>query len=95
MTALTVTVLGIPVPQGSMKAVGPRRMIHSNQAALKPWRADVAWHLREAATAAGLTEPWDEPVVVTAIFVLPRPASAPRRRWAPSGGIARRPAAPA
>lgn len=83
MSALTVTVLGIPVPQGSMKAVGPRRMIHSNQEKLRPWRDSVAWQLRDAAAIAGMTEPWDEPVVVTATFVLPRPASAPRRRWAP------------
>lgn len=83
MTAITVTVLGVPVPQGSMKAVGPRRIIHSNQSKLRPWRDSVAWQLRDAAAAAGLVEPWNEPVVVTATFVLPRPASAPRRRWAP------------
>jgi Holliday junction resolvase RusA-like endonuclease len=83
MTALTVTVLGVPVPQGSMKSLGPRRMVHSNAEKLRPWRDAVAWHLREEMTAAGMTEPWDEPVVVTATFVLPRPQSAAKRRWAP------------
>lgn len=82
-TTLTVSVLGAPVPQGSMKALGPRRMVHHNAEKLRPWRDTVAWHLREEMAAAGMTEPWDEPLAVTATFVLPRPASAPRRRWAP------------
>lgn len=83
MNALTVTVLGSPVPQGSMRSLGPRRMVHSNAEKLRPWRDLVAWHLRQEMTAAGMAEPWDEPVVVTVTFVLSRPASAPRRRWAP------------
>lgn len=80
---LTVTVPGIPVPQGSMKSLGPRRMVHSNAEKLRPWRDAVTWYLRDAMTAAGMTEPWDEPVGVIATFTLPRPSSAPRRRWAP------------
>lgn len=80
---LAVTVPGIPVPQGSMRALGPGRMVHSNRDKLRPWRDSVTWHLRDAMTAAGMTEPWDEPVGVLIVFILPRPASAPRRRWAP------------
>lgn len=66
-----------------MKSLGPRRMVHSNAAQLRPWREAVAWHLREAMTAAGQTVPWDCPVGLLVTFTLPRPASAPRRRWAP------------
>lgn len=80
---ITVTVIGEPVPQGSMKSVGPRRIIHSNAEKLRPWRDLVAWHLRQEAVAAGLLEPWDEPVDVFCTFILPRPQSAPKRRWAP------------
>ncbi len=79
---LTVTVLGEPIPQGSLRAVGRGRLISDNTR-LRPWRDTVAWQVREEMNAAGMTEPWDEPVVVTVTFVLPRPASAPKRRWAP------------
>ena len=84
MTAqLTVEVLGVPVPQGSLKALGRGRLTHSNGEQLRPWRESVTWHLRQAAAVAGVVEPWDGPVGVLATFTLPRPPSAPRRRWAP------------
>jgi crossover junction endodeoxyribonuclease RusA len=80
--ALTVTVLGVPVPQGSMRSLGPRRMVHSNAEKLRPWRDTVAWQVRQSMLDAGL-EPFEGPVEVAVTFVLPRPKSAPRRRWAP------------
>ncbi len=80
MTALTVTVLGVPVPQGSMKSLGPRRMVHSNAEKLRPWRDTVAWHVRDAMAGR---PPLGGPLEVRATFVLPRPPSAPRKRWAP------------
>jgi Holliday junction resolvase RusA-like endonuclease len=83
VTALTCTVLGVPVPQGSMKSVGPGRMIHSNAATLRPWRDTVAWQARAAMSDAGLTEPLEGPVEVHATFTLARPKSAPKARWAP------------
>jgi Holliday junction resolvase RusA-like endonuclease len=83
VTALAVTVLGAPIPQGSMKLVGARRMTHSNGEKLRPWRDTVAWHVRAAMADAGVTEPLEGPVEVHATFVLPRPQSAPKRRWAP------------
>jgi len=83
MTALVVTVLGVPVPQGSMRALGPGRMVHSNAAALRPWRDTVAWHVREECLACGLSEPLSGPVEVHATFVLPKPKSATKARWAP------------
>jgi Holliday junction resolvase RusA-like endonuclease len=83
VTALSCTVLGVPVPQGSMKSVGPGRMIHSNAATLRPWRDTVAWQARAAMADAGLTEPLEGPVEVHATFTLARPKSAPKARWAP------------
>jgi crossover junction endodeoxyribonuclease RusA len=82
LTALTVTVLGEPIPQGSMRAVGRGRMISDN-VRLRPWRDTVAWHVRQECMAAGLTEPLTGPLAVAVTFTLPRPKSAPKRRWAP------------
>ena len=82
MTALAVTVLGIPAAQGSMRALGPGRMVHSNLDKLRPWRDSVAWQVRQGMADAGL-EPFEGPVAVAVTFVLPRPKSAPRSRWAP------------
>lgn len=85
MTALTVTVPGVPVGQGRLSAVGRGRVIHSNAGALLPWRASIAAHVRQEMAAAGVVEPLDGPLTLTATFTLPRPKSAPRRRWAPDG----------
>jgi crossover junction endodeoxyribonuclease RusA len=82
VTALAVTVLGIPAAQGSMRSLGPRRMVHSNADKLHPWRDSVAWQVRQGMADAGL-EPFEGPVAVAATFTLPRPKSAPRSRWAP------------
>lgn len=80
---IAATVLGAPVPQGSMKSFGPGRMVHSNAHALQPWREAVAWHVRAAMADAGIEEPLEGPLTLTATFVLPRPKSAPKSRWAP------------
>jgi len=82
VSALAVTVIGTPVPQGSMRALGPGRMVHSNATALRPWRDTLAWHVREDMLAQGAPA-FEGPVVVTATFTLPRPKSAVKARWAP------------
>lgn len=79
MTAVVVQVLGEPIPQGSMRAVARGRIISDNSR-LKPWRDSVSWHVRDA-MADG--PPLTGPLEVRATFVLPRPPSVPRRRWAP------------
>ena len=81
MTALTVTVLGEPIPQGSLRAVGRGRMISDNTR-LRPWRDTVAWHVREDMVSEGVVT-FEGPVSLHATFTLPRPKSAPKRRWAP------------
>jgi Holliday junction resolvase RusA-like endonuclease len=83
VTAIVCTVLGTPVPQGSMRSLGPGRMVHSNAATLRPWRDTVAWQVRACMADADLAEPLEGPVEVHATFVLPRPPSAPKHRWAP------------
>jgi Holliday junction resolvase RusA-like endonuclease len=66
-----------------MKSLGRGRLVHSNDANLRPWRDTVAWHVRQDMAAQGLSEPLEGPVAVRATFTLPRPKSAPRARWAP------------
>jgi crossover junction endodeoxyribonuclease RusA len=80
---LTVTVPGVPVGQGRLSHVGNGRVVHSNAKTLLPWREAVAWHVRQEMAAAGVTEPLEGPLTLTASFVLPRPKSAPKSRWAP------------
>jgi Holliday junction resolvase RusA-like endonuclease len=79
MTALLVHVLGEPIPQGSMRAVARGRIVSDNDR-LRPWRDSVAWAVRDAMNGQ---PPLDGPLEVRATFVLPRPPSAPKRRWAP------------
>lgn len=83
MNGLFVTVPGIPAAQGSMRSLGPKRMVHSNADKLLPWREAVAWHTRQVMAANDLCEPWTGPISVVAVFSLPRPKSASRARWAP------------
>ncbi|MCU1617370.1 MAG: holliday junction resolvase [Frankiales bacterium] len=79
---LTVTVPGKPVTQGSMKTVN-RRTFHDNEKDLLPWREAIGWHIRQEMAAAGLEEPLDGPLTLTATFTLTRPPSISKSRWAP------------
>lgn len=74
----TFRVDGIPVPQGSKKGfvVGRRAvLVDDNKDKLKPWRAKVA-----AAADIGVT--FTGPVLVAAVFYMPRPKTV--RRLLPS-----------
>lgn len=64
---------GVPQPQGSTKSFmrGGKVVTTSDNVQLRPWRDAVCWHARQA--AAG-TPPFEGPVVVSAVFWLPRPA---------------------
>ena len=44
--ALTVTVYGLPAPQGSKRHVGKGVMVESSKA-VKPWREAVVWAMRQ------------------------------------------------
>lgn len=73
---MTITIYGMPAPQGSKRHVGNGVMIESSKK-VKPWREAVVWAAREAGErVAGPARIW-----VT--FTLPRPASAPKRRTVP------------
>lgn len=78
---ITFTVEGLPVPQGSKtiaKGGGKTWLRDANASKLKPWRAKVA-----AAADLGVT--FDCPVVVFAMFYLPRPKKP--KWWAPAGRV--------
>lgn len=85
MTALTFTVHGTPVPQGSKrigrlggKAGGRPIILDANDKILGPWRAQM----RDAARAARHRLGWGPftgPVAVDITFTLERPASHFRR----------------
>lgn len=72
MTMLTIRVPGIPVPQGSMRALGPGRLIHNNNDRLKPWRQAIT---NAAMQAVRGDDTWTRlgPMRVDAVFTLPRP----------------------
>ena len=81
--ALSMFVPGIPRPQGSMRAFlagGKARIRHADHDGLAVWRAAIS---TMATDLWGNHAALDEPVAVGAIFYLPRPASAPKRRIYP------------
>lgn len=75
---LTFTVPGSPAPQGSKRHVGGGRMVESSKA-VGPWRERVAIAAHNAMTAARLPMFTGTPVTVRVEFVMPRPASTPKR----------------
>ncbi|MDM4721139.1 RusA family crossover junction endodeoxyribonuclease [Micromonospora sp. WMMA1363] len=85
MTAplLTITAYGLPAPQGSKRHIGRGVMIESSKR-VKPWRDDVknaAERFIESQRVRGLHwTPLDEPLAVSMVFTLPKPASAPKQR---------------
>lgn len=74
-------VYGIPGPQGSKRFVGTsksgRGIMIESSAKVKPWREAV---VAAARRAKGDNPPLDGPLVVSMVFTLPKPASAPKRR---------------
>ena len=79
---LTITVLGVPVPQGSKKGFvkGKRAVIvDDNAAVLKPWRKKV--RTAAAFVLAGRPGiPRQVPAFAHLFFYMPRPASVKRGR---------------
>ena len=85
LPALAVFVAGKPAPQGSKRGIPTRNgkvaMIESSKA-VKPWREDI----RQALLVDGQprAQLGDGPVHVELTFVMPRPASTPKRRTPPA-----------
>lgn len=79
---MTITVYGLPAPQGSKKFMGVKGgkgiMVESSKA-VKPWREAVKW---AAMSMCGQMPPPMilGPVTVEMIFTLPKPKSASRTR---------------
>jgi Holliday junction resolvase RusA-like endonuclease len=74
---LSFVAFGTPRPQGSKRYVGNGRFVEASD--VKPWRASVADSAFKALSAAEM-EPFDVPVVVEAVFFMPRPKSV-KRVW--------------
>jgi Holliday junction resolvase RusA-like endonuclease len=74
---MTITVFGIPAPQGSKRFLGTKGgkgILVESCKRVRPWRESVVWAAREAGgRVAG-------PVSVTMVFTLPKPKSAPKKR---------------
>lgn len=81
---IEVIAYGMPAPQGSKKLVGRakdgRGLLVESSAKVKPWRMDVKAAAEAVRAAGSAPMPLDGPLVVSMVFTLPKPASAPKRR---------------
>jgi crossover junction endodeoxyribonuclease RusA len=75
-------VFGDPAPKGSMKLVGPWRLVPDDDKGLQAWVRAVKGSALVA--TAGLVRPVfvKRPLAIEITFVLPRPASRAKARWA-------------
>lgn len=82
MITSTFTVYGVPIPKGSTKAFMRPGMRHPvvthDNAKTKPWQESVVAAALDALAGAPLIES-HVAVELTLTFLLPRPASAPKR----------------
>lgn len=79
-----IIVFGNPAPQGSKKFVGVNKagrgiMVESVKS-VRPWRMDVKAAAEEVMRSRGDTLALDGPLVVSMVFTLAKPSSAPKRR---------------
>ncbi len=70
----TITVFGVPAPQGSKRHVG-RGILVESSSRLKPWREAVKYAALDART-----QPLQGPVSVEIAFTFAKPKSAPKTR---------------
>jgi crossover junction endodeoxyribonuclease RusA len=81
---IEIIVYGTPAPQGSKKFVGTtpegRGMLAESSKKVKPWRMDVKAAAELVRDANASLMPLDGPLVVSMVFTLPKPSSAPKRR---------------
>lgn len=88
---MTITVYGMPAPQGSKRYVGTskagRGILIESSAKVRPWRQDVKAAAIELVQRRGVgaVAPVNEfgrmdgPINVRMVFTLPKPKSAPKR----------------
>lgn len=80
-------VRGLPVPQGNAKVFaskGQKPHVVSKSAALVDWRQAIATAARDAMQTRGYA-PFQSALGVIALFVFPKPKSAPKNRAHPTG----------
>jgi Holliday junction resolvase RusA-like endonuclease len=77
LESIEFVILGEPIPQGSMRAIRPGVVVSDNPK-LRSWRKQIIAVTAQVCGAGW--EPWDDPVAVDAVFTVPRPKSAPKRR---------------
>lgn len=82
VSALSFFVAGVPVPQGSMKAITLKgkkftQLISDNDATLKPWRSKVVDVATLARNLAGWPENYNGAVELSCRCLLPMPATRP------------------
>ena len=68
---MTITVYGLPAPQGSKRHVGNGVMIESSKN-VKPWREAVKWAAAEVLNRSRICT-IEGPVILRVTFCLPRP----------------------
>ncbi|MDX2966623.1 RusA family crossover junction endodeoxyribonuclease [Streptomyces acidiscabies] len=69
---LSITVYGLPAPQGSKRHVGNGVMIESSKK-VKPWRQDVKQAALDAIAGLDGWTPLDGPLVASMVFTFARP----------------------
>lgn len=81
---ISFQVFGHPAPQGSKKFVGTtktgRGLLVESSKRVKPWRMDVKAAAEQVCALYPSQTPLDGPLLVSMVFTLPKPASAPRSR---------------
>ena len=85
MTSLSFTVIGTPIPQGSMQSFrrGNKTVYVPANKNLKAWREAVRAKAYNTATAEGIDLPLGAnktPLMLSCTFVFPRPKSVPKTR---------------
>jgi Holliday junction resolvase RusA-like endonuclease len=81
---ITLTVYGMPAPQGSKRFVGVskagRGLMVESSAKVKPWRMDVKAAAEALIGRLAGEWPMAGALVAEMVFTLPKPAGAPKRR---------------
>lgn len=81
---IEIIVYGTPAPQGSKKFVGTtktgRGLLVESSKKVKPWRMDVKAAAELVRDQHAALMPLDGPLLVSMVFTLPKPASAPKKR---------------
>lgn len=81
---ITITVYGMPAPQGSKRFVGlskaGRGLMIESSAKVKPWRVDVKAAAEALIQRLAGEWPMGGALVAQMVFTLPKPARAPKKR---------------